>query len=116
MKIKRPLRTTPDQLLSNIRANVGMSPAKVKTSFQLERHLKGVANHRRIEILMFVSKQPGASVDEISEALDCNFKVISVHTQKLVYAGLLEKKYLGRTVNHSLSPYGKKVYQFIKTF
>lgn len=101
---------------SNIRANVGISGKGTKNSYQLERHLKGVANHRRIQILILVAKQPGVSVDQIAQSLDCNFKVISVHTQKLVQAGLLEKKYIGRTVTHSLSPYGKKMYQFIKTF
>ena len=101
---------------SNIRANVGILKKGSKNSRQLERYFKGVANHRRIEIVALVAKQPGLSVDQITQSLDCNFKVVSVHTHKLVQAGLLEKKHIGRTVIHSLSPYGKKIYQFIKTF
>lgn len=89
---------------------------KDKSPKQLERHLKGVANHRRIQILMLVAKQEGITVEEISKRLDCDFKVISQHTLKLVQAGLLNKRYVGRTVAHSLSPYGKTFYQFLKSF
>jgi len=34
----------------------------------------------------------------------------------LVQAGLLNKRYQGRSVIHSLSPYGEKFIKFIKTF
>ncbi|MGC9031671.1 MAG: ArsR/SmtB family transcription factor [Minisyncoccia bacterium] len=81
----------------------------MKTAKQLERHFKGVANHYRIEILLLVSKNPGMSVEEIAEKLDKNFKTISEHTRRLVQAGLLNKRYLGRNVVHSLSPYGKNL-------
>jgi len=88
----------------------------MKNAKQLERHFKGLSNHRRLDILFLVSKNPGVNVDKISERLNCNFATISAHTQKLVQAGLLEKKYIGRQVIHHLSPYGKKILIFIKTF
>ncbi|OGC85276.1 hypothetical protein A3F55_00680 [Candidatus Adlerbacteria bacterium RIFCSPHIGHO2_12_FULL_53_18] len=87
-----------------------------KTPKQLERHLKGVSNHRRIEILLLVAKRDGISVDEISTTLNCNFKTISSHTHRLVQAGLLEKKYFGQNVLHSLSPYGKQIHLFLQSF
>jgi predicted transcriptional regulator len=90
--------------------------SKTKTPRQLERHFKGVANHRRIEILLLVAKRGGITMEEISEALSCNFKTISMHTQKLVQAGLLNKKYIGRQVAHDLSPYGRIIFNFIKSF
>jgi len=89
---------------------------KTKTSRQLERHLKGVANHRRIDILFLVKKSSGLTLDDIAGTLDCNFKTISGHTQKLVHAGLLNKKYQGREVIHTLSPYGQKLAKLIETF
>ena len=102
------------QILKNLRTSV---PSKgPKTSKQLERHLKGVANHHRIDILMFVRRQEGITVDQIAGALQCNFKTISAHTQKLVQAGLLEKRYLGHNVLHTLSPYGKRFHSFLNTF
>ncbi len=90
--------------------------AKIKTSKQLERHFKGIANHRRIDILFLVRDFDGIILEEIAEKLKCNFKTISEHTRRLVQAGLLNKKYQGRVVAHSLSPYGQKLIEFIKTF
>ncbi|HVU80188.1 MAG TPA: helix-turn-helix transcriptional regulator [Candidatus Paceibacterota bacterium] len=87
-----------------------------KTPKQLERYLKGVANHRRIQILFLVAEKGGITVEKISEALECNFKTVSVHTLKLVQAGLLNKKYIGRSVTHELSPYGKTIVRFIQSF
>ncbi|OGI67612.1 hypothetical protein A2732_02325 [Candidatus Nomurabacteria bacterium RIFCSPHIGHO2_01_FULL_40_10] len=88
----------------------------MKTARQLERHFKGVANHRRIAILLLVLKNPGISVDGIAESLDCNFKTISEHTRRLVQAGLLNKNYKGTTVEHQVSPYGKIFCDFIRKF
>ncbi|MBI2122381.1 MAG: winged helix-turn-helix transcriptional regulator [Candidatus Sungbacteria bacterium] len=87
-----------------------------KTSKQLERYFKGAANHRRIDILRTVERNDGITVEEIAEALEANFKTISQHTKSLVQAGLLNKKYRGREVAHSLSPYGKFFIRFMKTF
>jgi predicted transcriptional regulator len=87
-----------------------------KTPKQMERHIKGIANHRRIEILFLIANQKGITLESISRGTGCNLKTIAQHTQKLVQAGLVEKKYQGRSVSHSLSPYGKKFYNFLKTF
>ncbi|MFZ3015491.1 MAG: helix-turn-helix transcriptional regulator [Minisyncoccia bacterium] len=87
-----------------------------KTSKQLERYFKGAANHRRISILFIVSDNDGITVEGIADLLNANFKTISQHTRSLVHAGLLNKKYMGREVTHSLSPYGKSFVKFIKTF
>ncbi len=88
----------------------------MKTAKQLERYFKGAANHRRLDILFLIDKKSGMTLDEIAEALNCNMKTISEHTRRLVQAGLLNKKYQGRAVAHSLSPYGKKVINFTKQF
>jgi len=88
----------------------------MKTAKQMERHFKGIANHWRISILLLVKKSPQIALDGIVSELDGNFKTISEHTRKLVQAGLLNKKYQGRNVTHSLSPYGDKIVTFIKSF
>lgn len=87
-----------------------------KTSQQLERHLKGIANHHRIDILILVAKNPGITLEQIAESLDCNMKTISEHTRRLVQGGLLNKSYQGRKVEHALSPYGLRFYEFITHF
>lgn len=88
----------------------------IKTAKQLERYFKGVANHRRIEILFLIEKNPGVSVAEIADTLEANLKTISEHTRRLVASGLVFKRYRGRTVEHSLSPYGKIFIRFIISF
>ncbi len=92
------------------------STGKPKSARQMERHIKGVANHHRIEIIFTISRQQGITVDEIAESLGCNFKTISEHARRLVQAGLVDKKYDGRAVRHTLSPYGKIFVSFLKTF
>lgn len=89
---------------------------KTKTAKQMERHLKGVANHRRIEILFLVADEAGISVEGISSRLRCNFKTISEHVRRLTQAGLVEKKYEGNSVKHRLSPYGRIFINFLKLF
>jgi len=90
--------------------------SKIKTNRQLERHFKGIANHRRLDILFLINDSDGLTLQEISDRLRCNFKTISGHTKTLVNAGLLDKKYKGRRVAHSLSPYGQKLIELIETF
>lgn len=87
-----------------------------KTSKQLERHFKGIANYHRIDILRLVKEEDNLTVEGLAEELKCNFKTISEHTRRLVQAGLLNKRYRGREVLHSLSPYGLKLVELMETF
>ena len=82
----------------------------------MERHLKGMANHYRIEILLHVSDNSGATLDQIVTALGANEKTIGEHTRRLVVAGLVNKKYRGKFVEHTLSPYGKSFVKFLHSF
>ena len=88
----------------------------MKSSKQIEKHLKGIANHRRIDILFLISGSRGLTLDDIARSLDCNFKTVSGHTLKLVSSGLVDKAHNGRAVLHSLSPYGKIFVKFIRDF
>ena len=82
----------------------------------MERHLKGMANHYRIEILLTVAENPNITLDRISEIIGANEKTLSEHSRKLVNAGLINKQYQGRFVEHTLSPYGKTFVNFLKSF
>lgn len=88
----------------------------MKTGKQLERHFKGVANHRRIDILRLIAKKKEISLEGIAEQLNCNLKTIAEHTRRLTQAGLVNKAYRGRIVLHTLSPYGKIFHNFLTTF
>src|SRR3989339_1435225 len=89
---------------------------KIKTAKQMERHLKGVANHYRIEILLLIAANKGITFDSIVEIIGANEKTIGEHTRRLYLAGLVNKKYSGKFVRHTLSPYGKTFVSFLKSF
>ncbi|MDP3882898.1 MAG: helix-turn-helix transcriptional regulator [Candidatus Staskawiczbacteria bacterium] len=88
----------------------------MKEPKQFERYFKGVANHRRIQILLLVAGFPNICLENIAKTIDSDIKNVCQHTQKLVQAGLLNKKYNGRMVGHSISPYGKKFISFMRSF
>ena len=87
-----------------------------KSPKQMERHLKGISNHRRIEIIFLIAKNKGITIDSIADHLNCNVKTISGHTRRLSEAGLVNKHYEGRAVAHELSLYGKILYDFLSKF
>src|SRR3990167_3267107 len=93
-----------------------MVVVKIKSPKKLERHFKGVSNHRRIQILLLVSRRPGITLEQILEELQGNQKTFSEHTRRLVAAGLVDKSYAGRMVQHKLTPYGKIFVDFIRMF
>lgn len=88
----------------------------LKTAKQMERHLKGMANHYRIDILLLVAEHGGITLEDIVETLGANDKTIGEHTRRLLQAGLINKKYRGKFVEHTLSPYGKTFAHFLKLF
>lgn len=89
---------------------------KIKTAKQMERHLKGIANHHRIEILLLIDKCKNITLENIISDLDANPKTIGEHTRRLYYAGLINKKHRGNFVEHTLSPYGRRFVSFLKSF
>ena len=82
----------------------------------MERHLKGMANHRRIEILLLVADNKSITLDNIIERTGANEKTIGEHARRLYNAGLINKEYKGKFVSHTLSPYGKIFVDFLKAF
>ena len=82
----------------------------------MERHLKGMANHYRIAILLLIAGNNEITLETIVERLKANEKTIGEHTRRLVTAGLVNKEYRGKFVEHTLSPYGKVFVDFLKKF
>lgn len=99
-----------------VKNNKNMTKIKIKSAKQMERHLKGVANHYRIEILLLIDKSNNITLEDIITTLEANAKTIGEHTRKLFQAGLVDKKYRGKFVEHTLSPYGKMFVRFLKSF
>ena len=80
---------------------------KEEKSFrQLERLTRGFANHRRIEILDLLAKEPELSVAQVAASLKVDFRTISEHIRRLAIAGLVLKRNQGASVQHKLSDRG----------
>jgi len=86
-----------------------------KSYFQLERIIRGVANHRRIEILELLEKSPELSNIDISEKLNTNFKTISEHIKRLATAGFVIKRSDGSSVRHKITKRGLAILLFLRT-
>jgi predicted transcriptional regulator len=82
---------------------------------ELERVVRGFSNHRRIEILALLKKEPELSIDEISSLLNVNFKTVSEHVRRLAAAGLVMKRNEGSAVRHKLTRRGNTILVFLRT-
>ena len=87
----------------------------MKNNRQLERIVRGFSNHRRIEIMVLIDKEPELSVLEVATKLRINFKTASEHIRRLAIAGLMWKRNEGNSVRHKLSPTGKTILKFLRT-
>lgn len=87
-----------------------------KTDFRkLERILKGVASHRRIEMLGLLKQEPELSVEDIAEKLRIGYPNAAEHIRKLAIAGLVAKRHEGASVRHKLTTRGESVLTFCRT-
>ena len=81
----------------------------------LERVVKGFSNHRRIQILELLQREPELSLMEIAESLSINFKTAGEHTRRLVHASLVMKRNDFHAVRHALTKQGLYVLKFLRT-
>ena len=86
-----------------------------KTDRQLERIVKGFANHRRLQILRILQKEPELSLQEISKKVKSDFKNISAHVNKMAIFGLVIKRNELHSVRHKLTKRGLEVLKFVRT-
>jgi predicted transcriptional regulator len=87
---------------------------KINPYRRLERIVKGFANHRRIQILELIEKEPELSVLDIADKLNLNFKTASEHIRRLAIAGLLLKRSEGLNVRHKVSGRGLTILKFLR--
>ena len=69
-----------------------------------------------MEVLRLVAEGDGITLEDIAKTLEANEKTIGKHPRRLYQAGLINKKYRGMFVEHTLSPYGKIFVRFLKSF
>ncbi|MEW5805359.1 MAG: winged helix-turn-helix domain-containing protein [Patescibacteria group bacterium] len=87
---------------------------EIKNFRQTERIVKGFANHRRIQMMELLAKQPELSVDEITRELNINYKTAAEHIRRLAIAGLVMKRSDGVSVRHKLTPRGQTILVFLR--
>lgn len=80
----------------------------------LERIVKGFANHRRIQIMELLEKEPELSLADISTKLKVNTKTASEHIIKLAISGLVLKRSRANNVLHKVSPRGLDILEFLR--
>jgi predicted transcriptional regulator len=81
----------------------------------LERLVRGFANHRRIEMLVLLEREPELSVEEISQSLNINYKTAADHLRRLAIVGLLLKRSDSVSIRHKITPRAKYVLKFLRT-
>ena len=81
---------------------------------QIERIVKGFANHRRVQIVTLLEETPEFSVQEIATKLKINYKTASEHIRRLAFAGLVLKRNRGVNVLHKLSQQGEIILKFLR--
>ena len=88
---------------------------EAKSYRELERMVRGFANHRRIQILEILKKKPEMSVDEIATFLDISYKTVADHVRRLAIAGLVLKRNQDVSVRHRLTDRAEFVLKFLRT-
>ena len=86
-----------------------------KSYRELERMVRGFANHRRIQILEILKKNPEMSVDEIATFLDINYKTVADHVRRLAIVGLVIKRSQDVSVRHRLTGRAESILKFLRT-
>jgi len=68
---------------------------------------KMMGNRYRMNILLVLDDNSNLTLDQINGLVGGEFKNIHVHAKKLHLYGLINKKYVGVSVQHTISEYGK---------
>ena len=87
----------------------------MKNYRKMERVVKGFSNHRRLEMMELLYKNPELSVDEIADALRINYKTAAEHVRRLALSGMVLKRSEGNSVRHKLTSSAESVLKFLRT-
>ncbi len=74
----------------------------MKNVVQVERILKALANRRRIAIVYYLSKNPGAKVGNIAAEIKLSFKSTSRHLSVLLSANIVEREQVSLEMHYTL--------------
>ena len=81
---------------------------------ELERIVKGFANHRRLRVLTLLEGDPDLSIDKIAERLNMGYMNASDHLRRMTLAGLVAKHGREGIMLHRLTPRAGMILAFCK--
>ncbi len=81
---------------------------------RMERVVKGFANHRRLQILDLLKREPELTLEQIAERLKIGYMNASDHVRRMAIAGLVMKRNEGPRVHHKLTPRAEVILAFCK--
>ncbi len=70
---------------------------------EMEKHLKAIANKRRLAILKQLKRKPKVSVSEIARMISLSFRATSRHLRMLATLNILEYEQKGLKIFYSLN-------------
>jgi predicted transcriptional regulator len=86
----------------------------MKSYKDLERIIKGTANHRRIQLLDKINETPELSVEDLAGKFDIDYRTVSSHLKRLEISGLVMKRSEGHRTRHKVTNRGAKMLKFLK--
>lgn len=81
---------------------------------RVEKIIKAIANHRRIQILDLLDQKSNLSVVNIADKTHANIKTIDAHINKLFAVNMLTKRTAGNHVFHTITPFGVSILKFLR--
>ncbi len=87
-----------------------------KELLEIVQMFKMMGNDYRMRILILLGQKDKLTLDQINENVGGDFANISSHTKKLAQVGLIQKKYKGKFVQHSLTLNGKRALKALDQF
>ncbi len=81
---------------------------------RMERIVKGFANHRRLQILDLLRREPELTLEQIAERMHMGYMNASDHVRRMAIAGLVVKRARGLYMHHKLTPRAENILVFCK--
>jgi DNA-binding transcriptional ArsR family regulator len=82
--------------------------------YRVERIVKGFANHRRLQILDLLRKEPELTLEQIAERINAGYMNASDHVRRMAIAGLVLKRQDGLYIRHKLTTRAETILAFCK--
>ncbi|HEX9679133.1 MAG TPA: ArsR family transcriptional regulator [Candidatus Saccharimonadales bacterium] len=84
------------------------------TIIKVEDIAKGVANAKRVAVLLALARKSPLYIDEIQDNVPMHYKTLNMHLQRLHRSGLIAKEFKGPTIQIYITKRGKQILTFLR--